>query len=91
MALEARHERSELPRPQNTASIIGSVSLPVNVFCWLGWKQPSSTGPPSTVCSAPWPNRGRGRSPSRRHAASQANAPRHTITRGLSSSSSSAA
>ena len=25
----------------NTASSIGSVSLPVNVFCWLGWKQPS--------------------------------------------------
>jgi len=24
------------------ASIIGGVSLPVNVFCWLGWKQPSS-------------------------------------------------
>ena len=21
----------------NTASIIGSVSFPVNVFCWLGW------------------------------------------------------
>ena len=26
----------------NTSSIIGSVSLPVNVFCWLGWKQPTS-------------------------------------------------
>ena len=29
----------------STESIIGSVSLPVNVFCWLTWKQPSSTGP----------------------------------------------
>ena len=28
-----------------TASIIGSVSLPVNVFCWLGWKQPMIVGP----------------------------------------------
>jgi len=25
------------------ASIIAGVSLPVNVFCWLGWKHPSST------------------------------------------------
>src|SRR3954467_2426848 len=29
-----------------TASSIGSVSLPVKVFCWLGWKHPSSTRPP---------------------------------------------
>jgi hypothetical protein len=27
----------------NTASSIGSVNLPVKVFCWLGWKQPSSS------------------------------------------------
>ena len=25
-----------------TASSIGSVSLPVKVFCWLGWKEPSN-------------------------------------------------
>jgi len=24
------------------SSSIGSVSLPVNVFCWLGWYQPIS-------------------------------------------------
>ena len=66
----------------NTASIIGSVSLPVNVFCWLGWKQPSSSGPPS----APRARR-RGRTsawawaPSRQAApASHAKPPRHTIT-----------
>ena len=44
----------------STASIIASVSLPVNVFCWLGWKQPSSVYGP-TCASAPWPNRGFGR------------------------------
>ena len=26
----------------STASSISGVSLPVKVFCWLGWKQPSS-------------------------------------------------
>ena len=30
----------------NTASSIGSVSRPVNVFCWLGWYEHSSVGPP---------------------------------------------
>ena len=29
----------------NTASSIGSVSLPVKVFCWLGWNEHSSVGP----------------------------------------------
>jgi len=24
------------------SSSIAGVSLPVNVFCWLGWKQPSN-------------------------------------------------
>ena len=43
--------RSSCPEPARgraakTASIISSVSLPVNVFCWLGWKLPSSIGPP---------------------------------------------
>ena len=39
-----------------TSSSIAGVSLPVNVFCWLGWKQPSRR-----PCSAPCPKRGRGR------------------------------
>ncbi len=45
----------------NTASSIGSVNRPVNVFCWLGWNEHSSTGPPATATSTPWPKRGRGR------------------------------
>ena len=45
-------------RGRTTASSIGSVSLPVKVFCWLGWKLPSSVGPPAIGCSAPWPNLG---------------------------------
>ena len=53
-------------RRASTSSIIASVSLPVNVFCWLGWKHPSSVGArnvPDTflACSAPWANAGRGR------------------------------
>ena len=33
-----RHRQpGQLARAQQRASIIGSVSLPVNVFCWLGW------------------------------------------------------
>ena len=43
-----------------TASVIGSVSLPVKVFCWLGWKQPSRVQRPRSA-SAPWPKRGFGR------------------------------
>jgi hypothetical protein len=38
----------------NTASSIAGVSLPVNVFCWLGWKQPTSLNGP-TPASAPCP------------------------------------
>ena len=66
------------------------VSLPVNVFCWLGWYVPMSRyGPTST--SAPWPNRGlRGsRCPFAaiaRSAASQPYAPSATRTRTRSSS-----
>ena len=30
---------------RNTASNIGTVSFPVNVFCWLGWYEPSSATP----------------------------------------------
>ena len=36
----------------NTSSIIGGVSLPVNVFCWLGWKHPISVNGPRAA-SAP--------------------------------------
>ena len=39
------------------------MSLPVNVFCWLGWNEHSSVTPPGAAASTPWPNRGRGRSP----------------------------
>jgi acetyl esterase len=55
-----RAEASRTARAK-TASSIGSVSRPVNVFCWLGWNDASSTGSPGT--STPWPNRGRGRIP----------------------------
>ena len=48
----------------NTASNIGSVSTPVNVFCWLGWYEHSSARPSGRACSARWPNFGRGRRPS---------------------------
>ena len=67
------------------------VSLPVNVFCWLGWKQPSSVNRP-TATSTPWPKRGFGRAvstpsaASARSAPSHANAPSATITRTRSSS-----
>ena len=89
----ALHAASSRAR-RSTASSIAAVSLPVNVFCWLGWKQPSS------VHAARLAPRRRGRSaaaaaaarrPSARSrsAASQANAPRQTITRTRSSSASS--
>ena len=43
------------------ASSIGSVSRPVNVFCWLGWNEHSSgrAQPRPSATSTPWPNRGR--------------------------------
>ena len=65
-------------RPATRRRASAAVSRPVNVFCWEGWKQPSSgSGPPSPKV-APWPKRGRGRgagrprSARRRSAASQA-------------------
>ena len=78
---------------RKTASSIGSVSLPVNVFCWLGWKQPR------IVARGSAPRRG-GRSagaagsstPASRsadHSASYPNAPSVTITLTRSSSASS--
>jgi hypothetical protein len=45
----------------NTASSIGSVSLPVNVFCWLGWNEHSSVTPTGATTSTRCPNLGRGR------------------------------
>ena len=36
---------SALGARANTASSIGSVSRPVNVFCWLGWNEQSSVQP----------------------------------------------
>lgn len=44
----------------NTRSSIGSVSRPVNVFCWLTWYEPSSCQGPIRT-SAAWPNAGFGR------------------------------
>ena len=45
-----RTARSELERrarrAANTASSIGGVSLPVNVFCWLGWNAPTTVTRP---------------------------------------------
>jgi hypothetical protein len=38
---------------------MSAVSFPVKVFCWLGWKQPTSTYGP-TAASAACPNRGLG-------------------------------
>ena len=59
LMLDAEAARSRAA--SNTSSSIGAVSRPVNVFCWEGWKQPSSgSGPPSPKL-APWPKRGRGR------------------------------
>ena len=46
----------------NTASNIGSVSLPVKVFCWLGWYEHTTLRPSGHGASTPCPNRGRGRS-----------------------------
>jgi len=42
---------------------MGSVSLPVNVFCWLGWNEQMIVRPSGSRASVPWPKRGRGRSP----------------------------
>ena len=43
-----------------TASSIGSVSLPVNVFCWLGWKLPMSGQRPDAAPDRPRPRFGHG-------------------------------
>ena len=42
----------ELRARVNTASNIGTVSLPVNVFCWLGWYEPSRVTPDGSGLSA---------------------------------------
>ena len=44
-----RPQRAELSSTAraNTASSIASVRRPVNVFCWLGWNEHSSVGPPA--------------------------------------------
>ena len=52
--------RGELLRAGEDGVVIGSVSLPVKVFCWLGWKLPSRVQRPSSA-SVPWPKRGLGR------------------------------
>ena len=68
----------------STASIIAGVSLPVNVFCWLGWKQPSSGhgSPSATDAVAELRLRARHRSPPSaarsRSALSHAKPPRQT-------------
>jgi hypothetical protein len=57
----------------------------VEVFCWLGWNDPTIAYGP-TSASAPWPNLGRGRAgwpsfSSERKTASQPNCPSGTMTR----------
>ena len=56
----------------NTASSIGRVSRPVNVFCWLGWYEERSTSPEASRCSAPCANDGLGRATANPRAASAA-------------------
>ena len=41
--------RRDLLARRRTASNIGGVSVPVNVFCWLGWYEPSRTYGPSAA------------------------------------------
>ncbi len=43
-----------------TLASIAGVSRPVNVFCWLGWNEPTTVYGP-TRASTPCPNLGRGR------------------------------
>ena len=93
-ALVQRPSRGGPRRPQSaelqasstarakTASSIGSVRRPVNVFCWLGWNEHSSVGPPASVdldaVTEPRPRPHaelRGTPPRRR------TLPRHTTTR----------
>src|SRR5262249_15255964 len=38
---------------RSTRSSMGRVSLPVKVFCWLGWYEHSSASPDGSRCSAP--------------------------------------
>ena len=57
---------------------IGWVSRPVNVFCWLGWYEPTTTKPPARA-TAPCPNAGRGRASSPVSAAIVRNADSHAI------------
>ena len=54
-AIARPQARERATARSNTASSIGSVSRPVNVFCWLGWYEHSTVGPPGTR------PRGRGR------------------------------
>src|SRR6266508_575574 len=67
-----------------TSRSISAVRRPVNVFCWLGWYEPTSRYGP-TWASAPCPNAGRGRAgwprvARARRAASQPNRPSGTMT-----------
>src|SRR5947208_6006105 len=92
------HERSSRSRRalRNTPRSIGRVSLPVNVFCWLGWYEAISATPSAKVATAPCAKRGarRGRgAPSRRRARRYAcqpirPSPTTTLTRSNSPSSS---
>ena len=56
----ARESRGHVSR---TASSIGSVSLPVKVFCWLGWYEQTTYVPSGARTSTPCPNFGRGLMP----------------------------
>src|SRR5437773_953001 len=54
------HERSSRSRRalRNTPRSSGRVSLPVNVFCWLGWYEAISATPSAKVATAPCAKRG---------------------------------
>ena len=56
----ARRQRPSDTACAITASNIGTVRRPVNVFCWLGWYDPTSRYGPTSY-DTPCPNRGFGR------------------------------
>ena len=90
-----RQRPASLRAAPNTSASICGVSLPVFVFCRLGWNEATTAGMPSTSYTRPWPKRGAGfgrtpRSAASRQHASNAIRPSATITRTRGSAASSA-
>ena len=78
-------------RTDRLQELMAGVSLPVNVFCWLGWKQPRSTRPGMRRLGAvaearPRPRHGAPRRAQRAQRAVPAEAPSATTTRTSASS-----